>query len=377
MERVPLFITILLTAMLSLFLITTLTDTEARTIIVDDDWTGADYNNISAAVGAANHGDTILVHSGLYNESLDIEISITLIGNGSSDTFLGGGSNVTDVWDHHIINVYTGDIVIQGFHFSWDTDLSDTYGIFIQNYDCQILQCVFQEIGIAINDAHPLAKSVDIRDNLFDNSRILVYTSGNEISNNTFSNGMIIIHGNGNHIINNTFTHDPYVSGLSWGSAGEAIVIDNSGGTEITGNVVHFYAVGIELTHTRDTLIDSNQILNCSYGIDTICYSHNLTISHNTFSGNGRAIFVSSNTDGPISDNQFIDNRIDIEYQEESDGPYNEWNVLWIAVAVVIIIVSVIVAEIMRRRPRRGPKGRSRIIPRYRSRRRRMDSRHG
>ncbi len=61
---------------------------EARTIIVDDDWDGADHSIIQDAIDAADHNDTIRIHAGSYVERLYIDKPLALIGNGSVDTDL-------------------------------------------------------------------------------------------------------------------------------------------------------------------------------------------------------------------------------------------------------------------------------------------------
>ena len=48
---------------------------DARTIIVDDDWNGADHNTIRAAIAAASDGDTIRVYVKITEKSRDEERS--------------------------------------------------------------------------------------------------------------------------------------------------------------------------------------------------------------------------------------------------------------------------------------------------------------
>ncbi len=64
-----------------LFIVTT--TVVGRTWVVDDDWDGADFDNIEDAVAASADNDTIVVHDGSYNVSIIIQNSLTIIGNGS------------------------------------------------------------------------------------------------------------------------------------------------------------------------------------------------------------------------------------------------------------------------------------------------------
>jgi len=62
---------------------------EGRTITVNDSG-GADYTSIQDAVDAAEEGDTIRVFEGTYNEVVWINITLDLIGNGSSKSIIDG-----------------------------------------------------------------------------------------------------------------------------------------------------------------------------------------------------------------------------------------------------------------------------------------------
>ena len=81
---------------------------EAKTIIVDDDWAGADYGTIGEAISAASAGDTIRVYDGTYKEANYVDKAIDLVGNGTDTiidgtgkdhtfgfTLVGGGCNVS------------------------------------------------------------------------------------------------------------------------------------------------------------------------------------------------------------------------------------------------------------------------------------------
>lgn len=60
-----------------------------KSIIVDDDG-GRDYKFIQSAINDADPGDTIFVYSGVYDENIVIRKTISLIGNGSTDTVIDG-----------------------------------------------------------------------------------------------------------------------------------------------------------------------------------------------------------------------------------------------------------------------------------------------
>jgi len=94
--------------------IPSLAQSSSNTIIVDIDGSG-DYTSITAAVAAANNGDTILVHNGVYQETdIEIEKSISLIGEGKSSTIiLGDGSR-------SILALFADNIQLSQFTISND-----------------------------------------------------------------------------------------------------------------------------------------------------------------------------------------------------------------------------------------------------------------
>jgi len=71
-----------------------------KTITVDDDGM-ADFETIQDAINAAEDTDTIRVFEGYYEENVVVNKSVTVIGNGSENTTIYGGSNKIPV---HIIS---------------------------------------------------------------------------------------------------------------------------------------------------------------------------------------------------------------------------------------------------------------------------------
>jgi hypothetical protein len=72
-----------------------------------------DYPNIQAAVDAANAGDTVLVKSGTYHETVRLKSGIRLLGSGATWTILDGGGAPVKLVD------FSGatDVVVAGFTF--------------------------------------------------------------------------------------------------------------------------------------------------------------------------------------------------------------------------------------------------------------------
>lgn len=88
---------------------------EPRTIVVPDD-----YHIIQEAVDAASDGDVVFVKSGTYNESVSIEVAISLIGEDPATTMIIGDlrlSGTVVLIQHNNVNV-TG-FTIQPSAYSW------------------------------------------------------------------------------------------------------------------------------------------------------------------------------------------------------------------------------------------------------------------
>jgi len=337
MERVPHFVTILLTLMLLLTVFTAFTATSgAKTIVVDDDWAGADFNNISAAVAASEDGDSIIVHNGTYREQVLVNRSVTIQGNGSQSTFLLGPENPTEGLQHNLFHIESSNVEIQGFHLSWENS-SGSRGIFSYMGDIFVSDCVFDQIKYGISEQIPY--DVDGRVVI---TRCRFYSC--DLYLGDFSNGSV----DDSEFIGCSKVR---IYGLKWIVFPCAIAVDTAIDVEgsdhiIQGNTIHFKGVGIELMHTRRVTIKMNTISECSYGIDTICYNEHLRIVGNSFHSNSRAIFLSARSKpNTISDNEFLDNIFDIEYQvdpADSEDDYQgiiEYSA--ITIVVIILILSV------------------------------------
>ncbi len=231
---------------------------EADTIIVDDDWPGADYSTISAAIAAADPGDTIRVYDGTYNEANDINKPLDLVGNGTSTVIYGKG------FDHVFgFNLMGGDTNVSGFKFYawWPTH---HYG------------------GVGI------------------------YSNGNSVCNNTFySNNRGIFLGGcrDNVILNNTFDKGYY----------DILVYDGAHETQISFNTFsRVYAYSILMSYSNDVEIFSNTFYNNTRGMVALHSADNAVISYNMFDGSlvpegtTHGIKLYNAVDGHIHNNTII-----------------------------------------------------------------------
>lgn len=156
------------------------------------------YATIQAAVTAATNGDTIQVSAGTYDEDVNINKSISLLGAGAADTIIRGVRG----GDGATVRIAASNITIDGFTITrlgnnladWNlTDLNFA-GIAIQghaNTGSTITNNIIfgNRTGIDINDSHGhTIKYNQINDNrtglLFRNQTDYLTLENNEIKNN-------------------------------------------------------------------------------------------------------------------------------------------------------------------------------------------------
>jgi len=119
-----------------------------------------DYSTIQAAINAARDNDTILVASGTYYENVVVDKSVTLAGEGRSDTIIDGNKN----W--HVVTITVNNVELSGFT--------------IQN---GIVEPGWGYQGISMQNVNGCV----IRDNSIVNNLIgikLIYSDGNTIEGN-------------------------------------------------------------------------------------------------------------------------------------------------------------------------------------------------
>ncbi len=153
-------------------------------VTVDDDWAGADFDNIQDAIDNTTAGNWIFIHEGLYEENVVVNKSMRLIGNGTNETIVDGGQ------DGSAIAVRADDVKIENIGM---TSHRYRYGILdIQNcsnaraYNCSMNR-TFGSDSYGLN-------LVNVNWSYFDN--LYVYRTHNvnleTIDNVTFTNSLFM-----------------------------------------------------------------------------------------------------------------------------------------------------------------------------------------
>ena len=145
------------------------------------------YYSISGAISAASNDDVVRVWEGTYYEMIAVDKRITLIGNGTSKTFINGSA----MWATNVIVRLASDgAVIQNLSIISGPFLN---GIIIAADDCEINNIRISHagnIGLSMGDY----KFATISDTIFyknENYGIYLYSSASEIS---VVNNLSLIH---------------------------------------------------------------------------------------------------------------------------------------------------------------------------------------
>jgi len=265
---------------------------DAATLTVGQSGSGAQYNTIQAAVNAATPGDTIRVWAGTYNENVVINKTMSLIGNGTSNTTIDGG-NLEDV-----VRLTANNVSISGFQIINSPTSWGYAGIEIRYYD----GCVVQNCNVSNN-----YRGINI-----------TYSDNNVIENNIckFNNdiGISVYQSHGSNIENNNCTNNNIGISLMWNS-----VIN----TILTNNCSSNSNIGIEVYYSSENYIGNNTLTsNNQHGIQLTSSDKNTIFDNNvTFNSNTGFSIDSSSDNNRIFHNNIITNTV-----QASDAGNNIWN---------------------------------------------------
>jgi parallel beta-helix repeat protein len=122
---------------------------ESKTIIVPDN-----QPTITAALAAANPGDTIYIKSGTYNEKFTIEKSISIKGENAATTIINGANSGTVILVKHDgvtisgVTVQYADTSTHSPYWLWSSRLAAIHLLSVK--DCNITGNTLQNAGCAV-----------------------------------------------------------------------------------------------------------------------------------------------------------------------------------------------------------------------------------
>jgi nitrous oxidase accessory protein len=251
-----------------------------NTIYVDDDntegpWDGSfehPFQCIQDAIDAASSSDTIMVSSGIYQETVVIDKQVTLLGSGSDSSIIDG------LQQDSTVKILHDDCMVKGF---------------------QIINCSLEPID-------------------FTHSLLLIHSNENIIEHNLFVMNettdffsiaaLQINQKDNNHISSNKFTCDEFVSEFDI-SRNHAIYLNGSCKNTMfeENQICGFYTAFSDSIETEDVVVKNNQITENLFGLRM--YGSNSLIAKNNISSNrADAIIVHRGSGHAIIDNQIVDN---------------------------------------------------------------------
>ena len=212
------------------------------------------YTTIQSAVNVAINGDTIYVYTGIYNENIIVDKTITLIGEDRNATTIKGNNlNATIVITGESIN-------LRGFTIKNDGSQDGIYtATSVHTMADNIFTSTSRGIHLYYSSENTITGSL-----FYDNTRSGVYMDVGQ--NNTISD---------NEFYNNT---------------DEALYLTGCGTSYIERNVIHNNGKGIHTLEATGNIIRNNIIESNSYGIHfagmITVHSNFNTISHNRINDN-------------------------------------------------------------------------------------------
>jgi parallel beta-helix repeat protein len=244
--------------------------------------------SIQAAINNAAAGDTILVSAGTYNESLIVNKSISLIGEGIDQTIINGQNN------QFIINITADNVTMEGFTIQNALNLNPSDGINILSSKGNVIshnKIENSQQGIAVTSSSDNV----ISDNIVttNNQQGITFTS---CSNNTVMNNMIT-------------------------NTQQGIALTSSSNNTISDNTITANTQGGVVVYVSNNNVFSGNLISNNYGGFSIYYSGGNVFSGNTLAGNyPNGATISYSNFNIFYDNNFYDTiQIDL-------GLINTWD---------------------------------------------------
>ncbi len=224
---------------------------------------GSDYESIQAAIDAAYPGDTIMVHSGTYNERLNVTKPLVIRG-----TNTGAGMPVVDAEGIGSTVILNADgIVLEGLYLTGAG--------------------VYPESGIKVNSDDNIIARV----NVWENKWVGIYLRG--CSNNTITESISSNNGN-DGVMFYRATGNTFRNNVVGNNGDDGVQFLNSGDNEVTDNVIsNNDDDGIVLDTSENNYISANNINNNNRGI-FLKNTEIEGIGTNTFGNNSAKILLSS-----------------------------------------------------------------------------------
>jgi len=204
------------------------TNSQGETHIVDINGKGS-FSTVHDAVDAANPGDTIRIFQGEYKENIEIDKSLSIIGNGSKSTI------VTHMSESPVVSISVDGVFISELSIiKWSSDNPSRENIHIFSNDSKIINCTiigYNTIGILIEGG----SNNTIKGNIFENNSVGIWSNSSNLS--VIMDNSIIGHEVGIRLVN------------------------SYGNTLFNNRIEKCSDKGLILNHSDNNIIDSCQLI--------------------------------------------------------------------------------------------------------------------
>jgi len=260
---------------------------------------GTDFSKIQDAIYASSDGDTILVYSGIYSESLNVNKKLILRGIDNG----GGKPVVKGDWSGRSIDIIANGVVLEEFSVKNEGLL-----------DWMIIDWMIMD-GIRIYSNDNTIQNNDIL-NTFHG--ISLYNSsnntliGNSASSNAY-NGFDLFNSSNNTLSFNTLMKNQH-NGMNFINSDNNKLIGNTA----SNNEYH----GFRLSNSSNNTLSFNTLMkNKHHGI-IFFYSDSNNLIGNTVSNNINGINLNNSNNNIIYHNNFINNRVRDNSMNHYDSGY-------------------------------------------------------
>jgi parallel beta-helix repeat protein len=287
---------------------------EPETVVVPDD-----YQMIRWAIGNATEGDTIFVKSGVYNETLLIEKSLSLIGEDQSTTIINGRNRGPVVYIRKDgVNV-TGFTILNGDapappsqFFPYGSRLAGIHLLSVSN--CHITKNIVANSGrrIWLYDSHNINITENyVRDNQETGIR-LESSSNNIIVGNSVRNGWggIILTDSGNNTLRDNSVTDVTRGFTVSGSELSHFVNDVGTSNTIDDKPIRY------LVNKKDLNINPSTFPDLDFLILVKCT--NITVQNFQLTTSYTGIHLAYTTESTIMHNEITNSSIKLDYSSNN-----------------------------------------------------------
>jgi parallel beta-helix repeat protein len=187
------------------------------------------YSTILAAVNNATTGNTVLVYSGTYHESLVIDKALVVIGEDKNTTIIDGDGN------GYVVTLTADHTTISGFTITHSKKKFPLAGIYVTSDYNTVSNCILTDNFYGMQLGYGTGNNLIINNTIFHNGRCGIYfnhSSNNRLFGNLVRdqpvNGFGLFEfSNNNSIINNTLIQNRY-SGVNIRESYDNQVIGNT-----------------------------------------------------------------------------------------------------------------------------------------------------